>query len=269
MPRQLPPGAGASGCAPSNVATARPPAPSPLPAPSSPLPPQRYRALRARYNALLVTLYERTSLTLREIAALAGRTDRAIQVRVRVLGCRPRNAKTCRPGTDVGVRRAGPRPLQLNARATRRVAESFTSVARELAASAEARAASDLQCATAHAERRAARTHTRVMTGTARELLSLTAAIEHTAATQRALAAGPKRKTVKASKPRWRADMQEAQERMMREQEARMWEAHQAARRAEAVPAARSLDADKTRRAEDIAKRTGVAPGSQPRIRRL
>ena len=31
----------------------------------SPLPPQRYRALRARYNALLVTLYERSSLTLR------------------------------------------------------------------------------------------------------------------------------------------------------------------------------------------------------------
>ena len=65
------------------------------------------RALRARTNALLVTLYERSSLTLREIAALAGRTDRAVQMLVRELGCRPRNAGNRRPGIDRGVRRTG------------------------------------------------------------------------------------------------------------------------------------------------------------------
>ena len=83
MPRQPTSGAGAAVRSPSGAA-ARTPAPSP----SSPLPPQRYRALRARYNALLVTLYERTTLTLREIATAAGRTERAMQIRVRALGCR-------------------------------------------------------------------------------------------------------------------------------------------------------------------------------------
>ena len=149
---------------------------TPAPAPSSPLPPQRYRALRARYNALLVTLYERTSLTLREIAALAGRTDRAVQMMVRALGCRPRNARTCRPGTGVGVRRAGPRPPPLNAPATRRAVEAFAGVVRELAASAQARAASEVQRAIARAERRTARTQTRVMAGAARSLRHVAAA---------------------------------------------------------------------------------------------
>ena len=55
MSRQPLPGAGATAPVPSGAA-ARAPAPF-----SSPLPPQRYRALRARYNALLVTLYERST----------------------------------------------------------------------------------------------------------------------------------------------------------------------------------------------------------------
>jgi hypothetical protein len=276
MPRQLSPGAGASNRAPSHVAAARPPAHSPslssssLPSPSCPLPPQRYRALRARYNALLVTLYERTSLTLREVASLAGRTERAIQVRVRALGCRPRNARTCRPGTDVGVRRAGPRPPPLNAAATRRAAEAFAKVARALAASAEARAASDLQCAAARAERRTARTHTLAMTGAARQLGHLASAMQHTMAAQHALAAKPKRKAAKTSKPTARPDIRDAQERMMREQEARMWEAHQMPHRVEAAPsAASSPDADRARRIESIATRADTAPRSEPRIRRL
>jgi hypothetical protein len=261
MPRQPTHGAGASGRALSGVAV-RPPAPSPLPSLSCPLPPWRYRALRARYNALLVTLYERSTLTLREIAAVAGRTDRAVQITVRALGCRPRNARTCRPGTNVGVRRAGPKPPPPSAAATRRAVADFAGVARELAASAEARAASELQRATARAKRRTARTQSRVMAGTARELTYLAAAMEHTAATQRMVAAKPSRKPsrksarnpAKASKPRWRPDMRDVQEQAMRQQEARMWEAHQAARRAEAAP---------------LAERTGAEPQTQPRIRRL
>ena len=259
MPRQPASGAGAFGRAPSAV-TPRPPAPSPSPLPSlsCPLPPQRYRALRARYNALLVTLYERSTLTLREIAAVAGRTDRAVQITVRALGCRPRNARTCRPGTNVGVRRAGPKPPPLSAAATRRAVADFAGVARELAASAEARAASELQRATARAKRRTARTQSRVMAGTARELTYLAAAMEHTAATQRMVAAKssrkPARNPAKASKPRWRPDMRDVQEQAMRQQEARMWEAHQAARRAEAAP---------------TAERTGAESRTQPRIRRL
>ena len=149
MSRQPIPGAGAAVRSPSGAA-ARTPAPSP----SSPLPPQRYRALRARYNALLVTLYERSALTLREIAAVAGCTDRAVQMLVRALGCRPRNAKKCRPGTDVGLRRAGARPPPLNAPAMRRAVAAFAGVARELAA--VDRGAGGLRFATRHRARPAA-----------------------------------------------------------------------------------------------------------------
>jgi hypothetical protein len=213
-------------------------APSPSFAPS----PSRYRALRARYNALLVTLYERSSLTLREIALVAGRTNRAVQVRVRALGCRPRNAKTCRPGTSVGVRRAGPKPPPLNTKATRRVVAAFADVARELAASAQMQAASELQRATARAERRSARTQARVMASAARQLTHLAATMEHVTAAQDALAGRHKhagtRKPAQASKPRSRADAWEAQQRVLRQQQARMSEAHQAADRAKAAPAA-------------------------------
>ena len=289
MSRQPIAGTGAAGRSPSGAAATRPPAPSPSPSPqpSSPLPPQRYRALRARYNALLVTLYERTSLTLREIAGLAGRTDRAVQTRVRALGCRPRNARTCRPGTDVGLRRAGSRLSPLNAKATRRAVAAFAGVARELAASAQMRAGCELQRATARAERRTARTQTRVMASATRELAHLAAAIEGAAAAQHALAGGRKRKAkslrankhsrapAKAPQPRSRPDLRRAQERVLREQQARMWQAHQAAaRRAEAAPtAAPPLGPDGTRRIDGVAER---APGTicaesrkQPRIRRL
>jgi hypothetical protein len=233
MPRQPKPGVGASGRAPSGAAAS-----APAPPPPSPLPPQRYRALRARYNALLVTLYERTSLTLREIAGLAGRTDRAVQMLVRALGCRPRNARTCRPGTNVGVRRAGPKPPPLNTPAVRRVAAAFADVARELAASPQMRAASELNRATARAARRTARTQTRVMASAARELTHLAAAIEGAAAAKLALAAGPKptRKRAQAPKRPSRDEMWLVQERARHAGEARMYEASAAARRAAAEP---------------------------------
>ena len=255
--------------------------------PVNPLPPSRYRALRARYNALLVTLYERTSLTLREIAAVAGRTDRAVQIRVRALGCRPRNAKTCRPGTNVGVRRAGPKPPPLNAPATRRVVVAFAEVARALAASAEAQAATELQRATARAQRRTVRTQTRMITSAARQLRHLAATIEHAAAARDALPASPKRsrfgfaaasaghptrKPTEASKPS-RAELRLAQERVLREQQARMREAHQAADQAKAVPTATppGFDADAERRINEIAARYYAPrplPRPLPRIRR-
>jgi hypothetical protein len=241
--------------------------------PSSPLPPQRYRALRARYSALLLTLYERTSLTLREIAAAAGRTERDVQMQVRALGCQPRNARTCRPGTNVGVRRAGPKPAPLNAPAARRTVEAFAQAARELAASTEARVTFDLQRATARAAQRTAHTKTRVIRGAARSLTRVAAAMEDMAAVEQALAAGPKRtrarKAAGAPPPSRRAasraDRRDAQERLLREQEERMWQAHRAkAERAAAPPAS---DEDGDRRINEIAAR--YDGGAGPRIRGL
>ena len=279
MPRQPIAGACPADRPPSGPAAR---APAPPPSPSSALPPQRYRALRARYNALLVTLYERSSLTLREIAAAAGRTDRAVQMLVRALGCRPRNAKTCRPGTDVGVRRAGSRPPPLNAPATRRVAAAFADVARELAASAQMRAAAELQRATARAARRTARTQTRVMAGAARELRYLAVAVEHAAAAKAALAGAHKRKAkpsrarkpAKAPKPRPRPDLWRAQQRVLREQEARMWQARQAAAHSHPSPASggetgRGIDPEADRRINEIAERYSAERRQRPRIRHL
>jgi hypothetical protein len=249
-------------------------APSP-----SPLPPQRYRALRAHYNALLVTLYERTSLTLREIAALAGRTDRAVQIMVRALGCRPRNARTCRPGTDVGPRRPGPRPPPLNAPATRRAIEAFTGVARELAASAQARAASEVQRAVARAERRTARTQARVIAGAARSLRHVAATMEDAAALRQAITDGRPRTqrpkaANKAAKRRSREEAWLTQERAMRATEARMHEAHEAARRKAAADAAAPPESEADRRINAVAERYGAERFGagfrpQPRIRRL
>jgi hypothetical protein len=247
-------------------------APSP---PSSPLSPQRYRALRARYNALLVTLYERTSLTRREIAALAGRTDRAVTMQVRALGCRPRNAKACRPGTNVGVRRRGRRLPPLSVAATRRAAEAFAEVARELAASAEARLAFEFERATERAQRRVERTRLRMLADTARSVRHLAATMETTSAMRRAHAAGEKRllarDSSRASRPRSRPDFSLAQERTQREQTAAMYEAHEAVRRAKAAAAAaapaRQADADQ--RINEIAERTDAGARQGPRIRRL
>jgi hypothetical protein len=267
------PGAGAAVRSPSGPA-----ARTPAPLPSSPLTPERYRALRARYNALLVTLYERSALTVREIAAAAGRTDRAVQLTLRALGCRPRYARKCRPGTSVGVRRAGPPLPPLNAPATRRVVAAFAGVARELAGSAQARAATDLQRATARAKRRAARAQTRVMVSAARELSHLAVVFENAAAAQAALPAGRKRKAkpsragqaAETPKPRPRAQMWDIQQRVMREQAARMTEAHEAARRAEAEAAtAPTLAADLDRRIDAIAERHTAGRRGQPRIRGL
>jgi hypothetical protein len=275
MSRQPIAGAGAADRLPSGEA-ARTPAPSP----SSPLPPQRYRALRAHYNALLVALYERSTLTLREIAAAAGRTERAVQYLVRALGCRPRYARKGRRGATIGARRPGASPPPLNAPAARRVVAAFAGVARELAAYTEARAAADLQRATARAKRRAARTQTRVMTSAARQLGHLAAVFENTAAAQDALAAGRKRrlkhfragKAAEAAKPQARAEMWDAQQRVMREQEARMRAAHAAARRAEAAPPAApalAADADADRRIDAIGERYYAKPRREPRIRGL
>jgi hypothetical protein len=246
MPRQPIAGAGAP---------ARAPSPSPLP-------PRRYRALRARYNALLVMLYERTGLTLREIATLAGRTDRAVQMMVRGLGCRPRNARTCRPGTDVGVRRAGPRPPPLDAPAARRVAAAFEGVARELNASAERRVASEVHRAVARAGRRAARTQARMMASAARSLRHLAAAMEDASAAQRTLTDGPGRKAgrsrPRAAKRRSREEMWLAQDALRRAGDARMHEAHWArdleARRKAALAAASPPDSDADRRINAIAE---------------
>jgi hypothetical protein len=237
-------------------------APSP-----SPLSPQRYRALRARYNALLVTLYERTSLTLREIAMLAGRTDRAVQMLVRALGCRPRNARTCRPGTDVGVRRAGPRPPPLNAPAARRVAAAFADVARALTESPQARAASEAERATAHAERRTARTQLRVIAGAARSLRHVAAAMEDAAAMRQALTDERSRvQQPKAAKRRSRQETRLAQERALRAMTARMHEAHEAARRAETASEASQRESDADRRINAIAERhIAERDGAEPR----
>jgi hypothetical protein len=251
MSRQPLPGAGATAPVPSGAA-ARAPAPF-----SSPLPPQRYGALRARYNALLVTLYERSTLTLREIAAAGGCTKRAVQMLARVLGCRPRYPQKCRPGTSVGVRRAGPRLPPLNPTAARHVLAAFTDVARELAASADAHANSELQRATERAKRRAARTQARVMASAARELTHLAAVMENAAAARDALAAGG------SFAQKW--DPQ----RLRFEQEAGIHESHEAARRAKAATAAAPARVDEAdRRIDEIAKRYEPGP-RRPRIRRL
>jgi hypothetical protein len=211
-------------------------------------------------------------LTLREIAALAGRTDRAVQMLVRALGCVPRNARTCRPGTNVGVRRAGPRLPPLNAPATRRVAAAFADVAREVAASPENRAASDLQRATARATRRTVRIQTRVMTSAARELAHLAAAIEHAAEAKLALAAGPKRARKPASAPKRhsREDMRRAQERVLLAGEARMYAANRAHQAAKAAAAAAAPpDRSVARRSDGIVERASAEPRLGPRIRAL
>jgi hypothetical protein len=65
----------------------------------------------------LVTLYERTSLTLREIATVAGSTERAMQIRVRALGCPPCSEQHNEPGLTMVLlhfhRQRGQRHIQL------------------------------------------------------------------------------------------------------------------------------------------------------------
>jgi hypothetical protein len=268
MPRQPNSGAGAAVRAPSGAA-ARAPSPS-----SSPLPPQRYRALRARYNALLVTLYERSSLTLREIAAVAGRTERAMQIRVRALGCRPRDATKCRAGTTLGVRRGGPRPPRLNAKATQRVLAAFADVARELAASADAQAASEAKRATARAVSRTARAQRRVMASAARQLGHLAKTMEHASAAGETLARKATRSRARkpdaAPKRFSPAQAWLANQRILGEQ-ARIRQAHEeAARQAEAAAtSAPTAEEDFERRLDALAARIRPRPRPGPRVRRI
>ena len=246
---------------------------------ASPLPPQRYRALRARYNALLIMLYERSALTTLEIATAAGRTERGIQVRVRALGCMLRDTRKGRPGISRGVRRPGPRPPPLNAPATRRVVAAFTAVARELAASADARVASDMERAVGYTVRRAASTQTRVIASAARELRHYAVAIEHLSAAQDLLPAGPTSKAghtragklKPAPKRPSRAELQRAEERGRRQQQARMYDAHDAARQSkQAAPAAAAPPPDPAdQRINAIAERYYARRRTEPRIRGL
>jgi hypothetical protein len=268
MPRQ-PSGVGVAARSPSGAAAR-------APQPSSPPPPQRYRALRARYNALLVTLYERTSLTQREIAAAAGHTVRSVQMLVRALGCLPRNAERCRPGTDVGVRRAGMRPPPLNAPAARRLLAAFAGVARELAAFTEAQAGDELQRATVRAQQRTARAQRRVMASAMRELSHLAVVIENVSAAKDALAGRGTRRASRAGqsakKPKWpsREEMFERQQRVLRRQEMAMYAAHDAARAAKAAAAATpASESEAARRLNAIAERRYPAPQRGPRIRGL
>jgi hypothetical protein len=267
-----PSGAGAAVCSPSGEAAAH------APSPPSPLPPQRYRALRARYNALLITLYERTSLTQREIAAAAGHTVRSVQMLVRALGCLPRHAERCRPGTDVGVRRAGTRPPLLNAPATRRLLTAFEGVARELAAFTEAQAGDALQRATVRANRRTARAQRRVMASAMRELSHLAVVIENAAAAKEALAASGELKVKRpgAGRPRkrpsWpsRQEMFERQQRAIRAVQAETILAHERVRAAKAAaPPAPQPETETGRRLDAIAERVDGGRQRGPRIRAL
>jgi hypothetical protein len=158
------------------------------------------------------------------------------------------------------------------------VVAAFAGVTRELAASAEARAAFELQSATARAERRTARTRTRVLTSAARELSQLAAVFEHAAAAQHALAAGAKReagrsravKSADAPTPRPRKEMRDLQQRLMRQQQAQMHEAHAAARRPEVAPSvATTRPAEADRRIDEVAERFHAGARRQPRIRGL
>jgi uncharacterized protein YbjT (DUF2867 family) len=64
--------------------------------------------------------------------------------------------------------------------------------------------------------------------------------------------------------------MWDAQQRTLRQQEARMWQAHAAARRPEAASAAAPpLDGDVTRRIDAIAEHYYAGPRRGPRIRGL
>ena len=271
MPRQP---SGAAARSPSGAAAR-------APQPSSPLPPQRYRALRARYNALLITLYERTGLTQREIAAAAGHTVRSVQMLVRALGCLPRNAERCRPGTDVGVRRAGTRPPPLNAPAARRLLAAFEGVARELAAFTEAQAGDELKRASARAKRRTMRAQRRVMASAMRELSHYAVVIENAAAAKDALTASGRRKAKhsNAGRPRKRPgwpspeEMFEIQQRGRRQQEFLMHQAHDAARAAKAAAAAPTPEpepvSEEARRINAIAERFYAERPRGPRIRGL
>jgi hypothetical protein len=275
MPRQ-PSGAGAAIRSPSGAAVRA----SALSPSSPPPPPQNHRALRARYNALLTTLYERTSLTQREIAAAAGHTVRSVQMLVRALGCIPRHAERCRPGTTIGVRRAGTRPPPLNAPAARRLLAAFEGVARELAAFTEAQAGGELRRATVRAQWRTVQAQKRVMASAMRELSHYAVVIENAASARDALAPGSQRKVKRSGAsrrsrpPNWpsREEMFERQQRAIQAVQAATRRAHdtaQAAKAAAPTPAPMSEAETEGRRINAITERFHAAPQRGPRIRGL
>src|SRR5581483_8368869 len=104
--------------------------------------------------------------------------------------------------------------------------------------------------ATARAARRAARTQMRMMASAARELRYLAAAMEHTAAARAGFADRPPRSRERnlsrtwAWKGREREEMWEKQQQVLRQQQVRMHEAHEAARRAKAEAAAAAAAAE-------------------------
>ena len=241
-----------------------------------------YRQLRAQFDAALVTLYERTALTVRAIARLAGRTDRDIYLHVRRLGCRPHNAKTCRPGLDHGVRRAGPAAPPLDAQAAAAAHEAFGAVAQRLAALADLRLADDLHCATATAQRRTLRTVRRKLVRDARSLQHLACAFDDLAAVRARLEAPakPPRKLKPARKPKRPSGPTPEEERVWRLQWMRQIDAHDAKRQAErAARAAKPapppvevpvLDAETERRINEIAEQYYArAQDKGPRVRKL
>ena len=278
MSRQPIAGAGAAVRSPSGAA-ARAPAPiAVIPAPAAAL----SRAAGALQRAAGHALRAHEPDAARDRGGSRAAPTAPCRCMVRALGCRPRNAKTCRPGTDVGLRRAGPRPPPLNAPATRRVVAAFAGVARELAASA--RDAGGLRAATRHRARRAAhrahadpRDRRRGAGAHASRGRDGGRGGDAACARGRAQAQGQVLSRAQASRPPRRRSrdrgrtLWRAQERVLREQEARMWQAHQAADRAKAAPAAAppALDPDVDRRIDEIAERHDAEPRQRPRIRRL
>lgn len=122
----------------------------------------RYRHLRARYNAALVLVYERTALPVTEIARIAGVSLRATYCLLRKLGARARQPHMCRPGVSVGPRRSGPAPKPLGSAEARRAISAFREAVRRMRADRHARAGEELRRATEWAQHRVARAAQRV-----------------------------------------------------------------------------------------------------------
>ena len=136
-----------------------------------------YRALRARYNAALLTLYERTALPVDDIAGIAGVTVRVVQMMLCELGARARHAKSCRPGVKLRLQR-GPRPRRPGKAAARRAVTAFRAVARLLRAEALARRRREFERAVIRARRAADRALRRSQLTTAHSVRYLATTVE-------------------------------------------------------------------------------------------
>ncbi len=248
----------------------------------------RYRQLRAEFNAALVTLYERTALPVLDIAAIAGRTDRAIYWVLRKLGAQARRPDMCRPGVPLRLRRrVGPPPQPLDAESYRQAVADFQLVVQRLREDAKARHAADLHRATDRAAHRTAQTRHRMLLADARSLRHPAAAREVDAAAGAELkpraATRPRRQP--SSRPRLRPEWAFAEQRVLRQQNMRMMEAHAAKREAEEKARAAApppppplpplvvppVDPEKARRINEIAERYYARAEEEkgPRIRKL